>query len=469
MHSMSKILLFLLSQVLVCSFVQASLNDQIEKSLRPLGDWKGHTTILIAETPEKILFQNQETKALIPASVTKVTTAAAVFKHFPPGTKLKTQILAKANIEENKLKGDLYLKGGGDPGFVSETMWFLVNHFYRTGIQVIEGDVIVDDSLFDTLRFDPSLQKERVDRAYDAPTSAMSFNWNSVNVFVRPGTKAGEPAHVFLDPENEYTSLKSHVETGKSGASTQVSVDREESKNGDLLVVRGKIALDSKEVTVFKNITKPDMWSGAQLKSFLLQRGIQVKGNVKVGKTPESARVLAEAESKPVEQMIADMDKFSNNFVAEMLTKNLGALSSSNGSINKGMELVNAYMQSLEIPSKEYELKNPSGLTRENKLSARALWKVLWDLRSQLLYEPEFLSSLPIAGIDGTLKKRMKGTAAERWVRAKTGSLTGVVSMAGYAGRKDGRVIPFVLIYNGSADEGVVRSSFDNVMQALVQ
>ena len=248
-----------------------------------------------------------------------------------------------------------------------------------------------------------------------------------------------------------------------------MTVDREETKNGDLLIVRGKIALDSKEVTVFKNITKPDLWAGAQLKSFLLQRGIRVKGSVKTGKTPDSARVLAEAESKPVEQMIADMDKFSHNFVAEMLTKNLSAITSSSGSIAKGMELINSYMQGLGISSNEYELKNPSGLTRENKLSAHALWKVLWDLRSQLLYEPEFLSSLPIAGIDGTLKRRMKGTAAERWVRAKTGSLTGIVSMAGYAGRKDGRVIPFVLIYNGSADEGVVRSSFDNVMQALVQ
>lgn len=447
----------------------ASSSEQIEKALKPLGDWKGHTTILIAETPEKVVFQNQEMKVLIPASVTKIATAAAVLKHFPPGTKLKTQLWATAPIEGEALKGSLYLKGAGDPGFVSETMWFLVNHFVRTGVKTIEGDIVVDDTMFDDLRFDPSRQKERVDRAYDAPTSAMSFNWNSVNVFVRPGAKAGDPARVYLDPENGYTELKAKVETGKAGSSSNITVDRDETKAGDVLIVRGKIAADGSEVTVFKNITKPDLWAGANLKSFLAQRGIKVTGAVKSAKVPNGARLVGEADSKPVEQMIADMDKFSNNYVAEMLTKNLGSLKAQPGTIANGMSLIREHMKSLGIPENEYVLLNPSGLTRDNRLSARALWKVLWDLKSQLLYEPEFLTSLPIAGIDGTLKKRMRGTPAERWVRAKTGFLTGVVSLAGYAGRRDGRVIPFVLIYNGSADEGKVRSAFDEVMQVLVQ
>ncbi len=446
----------------------ASVSDEIEKALHPIGDWKSNTTIVIAEEPSKPLFENQPSKPMIPASVTKIITAATVMKHFPPGTKMHTQFLSEGKIEGSTLKGDLYLKGGGDPGFVSESMWFLVNQFLRTGVRKIEGNLIVDDSFFDTLRFDPSRQKERVDRAYDAPTSAMSFNWNSVNVHVRPGVKAGDPAVVFLDPENSYTQLKANVKTTGSGESS-INVDRDETKTGDLVIVNGKIPLGAKEVTVFKNITKPDLWSGAQAKSFLAQRGIEVTGVVKTATAPREARVLADAESKPVEQMLVDMNKFSNNYVAEMLTKNLGVIRGSPGSIVKGMELINEYMKGLGIEEKEAKLENPSGLTRNNRLSARALWKVLWDLKSQLLYQPEFMTSLPIAGIDGTLKKRMKGTPAERWVRGKTGFITGVVALAGYAGRPDGRVISFVLIYNGSADEGKVRSSFDHVMQALVK
>ena len=152
-----------------------------------------------------------------------------------------------------------------------------------------------------------------------------------------------------------------------------------------------------------------------------------------------------------------------------MLTKNLGTLRATPGTIAGGMEVINEYMKGLGLAQDQYKLQNPSGLTRENRLSAQALWKVLWDMRSQLLYEPEYLASLPIAGVDGTLKKRMKGTPAEGWVRAKTGFLTGVVALAGYAGRTDGRVIPFVFIYNGPDDENKVRSAFDHAVEALVQ
>lgn len=464
-----RFLFFCAALFLFSSHSRADLTKEVEKALAPLGEWRTRTTILIAESPEKTLFENQKNKPLIPASVTKVVTASAVLRHFPPGTRMKTELLSSAPVEGGVLKGDLYLKGGGDSGFVSETMWFLVNHFLRNGIRRIEGQIVVDDSLFDRLRFDPSRQKERVDRAYDAPTSAMSFNWNSINVFVRPGAKAGEPARVYLDPENEYTSLKGEVVTVKAGSPSGVTVDRQESKGGDVLTVRGKIAVDSKEIVVFKNITKPELWSGAQLKSFLAQRGVAVSGGVKSGETPRGAKLLAEVESKPIEQMIADLNKFSNNYVAEMLTKSLGLIRSNPGSIEKGMEIINEYMKALGVPDAEYALQNPSGLTRDNRLSAQALWKVLWDVKSQILYEPEFLTSLPIAGVDGTLKRRMKGTPAERWVRAKTGLLTGVVSLAGYAGRPDGRVIPFVLIYNGSAEEWKVRQVFDEIMQVLVK
>lgn len=432
----------------------------IEKALRPIGDWKSTTTIYIAENPETVLFQNQASKDLIPASITKVITAGAVLKHFPPGTKFKTQILAEGN--------NLFLKGGGDPGFVSETLWFLVNHYIRNGVKTVEGDIVVDDTLFDSLRFDPSRQKTRVDRAYDAPTSAMSFNWNSVNVFVRPGSKVGEPGRVFLDPENEYTSLRASVQT-VAGAGNDLLVDRDETKSGDVLIVKGKIGVNSNEVVVFKNITKPDLWAGAQLKAFLKQRGVEVKGKIRTGVVPASAKVVAEVESKPIEQMVADMNKFSNNYVAEMLTKNLGVLQGTPGTISKGIETMRAYLKDLGVSPDEARILNPSGLTRDNRLSARALWKVLWDLDSQLAYQPEFFASLPIAGVDGTLKRRMKGSPAERWVRAKTGYLDGVVSLAGYAGRKDGRVVTFVLIYNGSADEARVRNAFDDVMKVLVK
>lgn len=418
----------------------------------------------------KVLLDSEGKKIMIPASISKVATASAVLAHFPPGFKFKTQLLATAEPKNEILKGNLYLKGGGDPSFVSENMWFLVNAFLRAKIKKIEGDIIVDDSLFDKVRYDESRQKERVDRAYDAPTGAMSFNWNSVNIFVRPNGK-GNGADVFIDPENEYIRLVNKAKT-VSGSDNKLLADRQEDKkfDGDVIHVGGSIGQGLKEVVVFKNITQPDLWAGHNLKSFLTQRGIQITGTVKNGVTPEKADVVAESESKAIEQVVADMNKFSNNYVAEMLTKNLGAVKKTKGaSLADGMLVINEHMQSLGVPADQYKLDSPSGLTRENKMSAFAMWKVLQHLRDDFRVQPEFLTSLPIAGVDGTLKKRMKNSKAERWVRAKTGFLTNVVALAGYAGLEDGRVVTFTFMYNGSTDETKIRAFFDNLLIYLVK
>ncbi len=419
---------------------------------------------------QEIIFDLNSKKKMIPASISKVATASAVLEYFPPGYKFKTQLVSSGTTQDKVLKGDLYLKGGGDPSFVSENMWFLVNHFKRNEIQKIEGDVVVDDSLFDLKRYDSSRQPERVDRAYDAPVGAMSFNWNSINIFVRPAEKAGEPAAVFLDPENDYVRLVNKTVTTGSGENSVVA-SRVEDKNfgGDVIHVSGKIAKGSKEVVIFKNITQPDIWSGYNLKSFLAQRGITVTGKVRAGKAPLNSSVMAEAESKGIEGSLADMNKFSNNYVAEMLTKDLGTLKGGQGTLEAGMAMINEHLKKLGLPEDQYYFQNPSGFTRDNRISAFGMWKIMSHLRNDFKVQPEFLTSLPIAGIDGTLKKRMKNSPAERWVRAKTGFLTDVVSLTGYAGRSDGRVFTFTFIFNGTKDEGSVRNFYDQMLIALTK
>lgn len=417
--------------------------------------------VVVGEGAGKTYLSVNPNRLMIPASITKLATAASFLKHYPPGTRFKTQILSSGTISKTVLKGPIVLKGAGDPGFVSETMWFLVNAFIRSGIKVIDGDIWVDDQLFDDLRFDPSRQKARVDRAYDAPTGAMSFNWNSVNVFVRPGAKAGDPARVWLDPENEYTRLAGSVKTG--GKDTNVNIDRDaDSKSGtDVIQVSGQIPVGAAEYVQFKNINQPDLWAGHNLKSFLSQRGITVTGTVKTGQTPAGAQILAEAESKPVEELVTDMNKFSNNYVAEMLAKHLGLLKQSPGRIESGMKVIEEDLAEMGITKNQMKLSNPSGLNRDNETTAMAMWKLLMGIESNFMIYPEFVTSLPISGIDGTLKRRMNGGLAERQVRAKTGLLNGVVALAGYAGQKSGKAVPFVFIYNGNADGSVVRSVVD--------
>lgn len=451
-----------------------AMKDRLEKILKSSRLKRDELGIVVAghrNGGENILWSVREHESMMPASLTKIITAAAVLDGLGPSRKLETKLFATGPVENGELKGDLILQGGGDPGFVSESMWFLVNEFTRTGVKRIQGDIIVDDSRFDRVRTDASRQDERVDRAYDAPVGAMSFNWNSVNVYVRPGRKAGDRASVVLDPESAYVKLSGEVKTAAADGKSGVLVSRETRKGGDVIIVGGKIPVGAKEFVAYKNISSPELWSGHNLAGFLGQRGITVSGEIKAGPTPGGAIQVARAESKPVALMVQDMMKFSNNFVAEMLVKMLGAEKKGTpATLGSGMEFVRKYLVGLGLPEKNWKIVNPSGLSRENRISAADLHKVLIHVREHFAIFPEALAAFPVAGVDGTLKSRMKGTAAEGRVRAKTGLLTGVAGLGGYAGRADGTQLSFVFIFNGRPTYSEdARALFDRLAAELVQ
>lgn len=412
-----------------------------------------HVSLEIKVDDDDYLTLNQNEKK-IPASVSKLLTSYAVLNRFPLGSKFLTRVYYDKN--------NIYLKGGGDPSFVSENMWYLVNELLRHNIKTVQGDIIVDDSLFDKVRFDESREDKRVDRAYDSPVGAMSFNWNAVNVFVKP-TKTGEKAQAVIDPENDFYVLRNNTMTvsGTPKKELVVSISNTERT----ISVSGEVMAKSPEKAVFKSVNDPEIWSGVNFKAFLKQRGIQVLGQVKSGKVPDQADLLTSIESKNLSYILSDMNKFSNNFVAEMLTKNLASLDhGANASLKQGVQVIRSELNKIGLTAKDFELENPSGFTRNNKLTAHALNIVLMEMKNNFSMFPTVLESLPIAGIDGTLKRRMKDTAGQGFVRAKTGYLNGVVSLAGYAGRRDGSILTFSFLYNGPRDEALVREAFDQIL-----
>lgn len=444
------------------------LPERLQKVLKAYSVPRNHlglAVIDLSKTPHPLEFGLNEKEQMTPASITKILTAAAVLQKLGPSFKFQTTLWSAGAVKNGVLNGDLILKGGGDPGFVSETMWFLVNELVRTGIKKIEGNVIVDDTDFDAIRTDPSRDPERVDRAYDAPVGAMSFNWNSINIFVRP-TQIGEAPNVHLDPIGNGFSVVNKAKTvNKAGTSIDIS------RNGDKIHVSGTIGVGQDEKVTYKNIDDPAEWSGQNLIFFLGQRGITVSGKLRMGKKAEGAKLLAKADSKPVSNSVTDMMKFSNNFVAEMLTKNLAAQAGVVPStIEGGMRIIRAHLLEMGIDEKNFNLVNPSGLSRRNKMRPVDLAQVLTKSYENFPTSAEFLTALPLAGIDGTLKSRMKNPAAIGWVRAKTGLLNGVVGLAGFAGRKDGSVRAFAFIFNGKAEQGdLVRRLFDQLATELVQ
>ncbi|HXG28085.1 MAG TPA: D-alanyl-D-alanine carboxypeptidase/D-alanyl-D-alanine-endopeptidase [Nevskiales bacterium] len=418
----------------------------------------------------KVLLSLNPNKALIPASVTKLVTAAAALREFPPGTRFETRLLANGEQNDRILNGDLVLKGGGDPSFKPATLAELVARMARSGIREVRGDILVDDSYFDSVRIDASRSDtERVDKAYDAPVGAMSFNWNTVAVYVRPAEHAGQPARVVVEPASDYIRIRGEVKTGVGRGRPRVGVRRiaDPSHPGDTIEVNGYIGQQVEEVMAYKNITQPDLWSGENLKQELKRQGIGVSGRVRRGTAAFGARTLASVQGDTVQEIIVEMNKASNNFVAEMLAKNLSAHSQPPGNLERGMATIREYMRSLGLSELEYTLVNPSGLTRDNKLSARALVRVLQDMGGNFQYAPEFMASLPIAGVDGTLRRRLRNTPAERFVRAKTGYVDDVITLAGYAGHRNGRIVTFAFLYNGKAAPYLVRKLYDDLCEEL--
>jgi len=382
--------------------------------------------------------------------------------------KFHTQLHVDGEQTGNILKGNLILKGGGDPAFVSERMWMLVNDFTRSGIKKITGNIVVDDTYFDSDKFDEGREPQRNDRAYDAPVSALSFNWNSTNIYIRAGRKEGEKAQVTIDPENDYITLVNTVKTSKGVTSVEAS--RSTSGGKDVITVSGSIAQGAAEKVIYKNISNPALYAGSNLKRFLKERGIDVEGSVVLGKLSAKAELITDQPSFPLSKLVSDVNKFSNNFVAEMLAKGLGAqVTGKQGRMEDGLEQVRNFISTeLNLKRTDFVLANVSGFSRKNSFTALQFIDLLSWVQQQFRIYPELVQSLPSAGVDGTLERRMKGQA-ERWVRAKTGLLTGVVALSGYAGRSSNGVLQFAFMYNGKADGSHVRNTFDNMAASLVK
>lgn len=456
---------------------KSNLSERLKKAVDSSGFKGGEVGIWVGSTGSQGLetyFEQNGEKGYIPASISKLVTLGAVLHELHPGFKFRTEAFydSKSKIEQGVLNGPVYLKGGGDPSFVSENMWALINEISRSGVTSIEGDIVVDDSRFDEIRFGVDRQDERVDRAYDAPVGAMSMNWNSVNVYARPGDKVGEPLKVFADVMTPYLKVVNNSRTAASGKGKTLSVERKSEKGfaGDVIVVSGALALDQPEAVVYKSISTPDTWAGLNMVEFLRQRGIAVKGKVRTGTTPANAKSLGFVEPHTLAQVVADMAKWSNNYVAEMLVKNISAESGEQpATMPTGMKIVRKYLESSGVKPGEYEFINAAGFTRKNRLSPSQFGRYLEFVRSDFTIFPEFLTALPIAGVDGTLRKRMVNSPAERWVRAKTGLLNGVVALSGFAGRPNGQTATFVFIYNGGGREDKARAFFDKLAGVIVE
>ena len=415
-----------------------------------------------------LVLQKNPELLLNPASNAKLATAATALMRLGPGYRFETDYAALGDIEDGKLKGRLYISGRGDPSITTERLLFVVHKLKMLGLKEISAGIVVDDSFFDEQREALGWEQETSDHAFAAPVGALSLNYNAVAVDIYPGEQVGKEARYLVDPPSKYIIVDSHVVTSRG--SGRVYMRSRQRGNKTRIRLRGRVNINEEPFRLYRRVSDPGLHFGAALAGLLEQAGIKVRGRVRHGLMPSRAQILVTDYSESLALVVNRMNKYSNNIIAESLVKTLGAeFYGAPGSFANGHRVVEDFLQNdVGWQAKSYVYENGSGLNDVDRFSAQQIAELLAYMRWQAKAGPEFVASLSVAGRQGTLRSRFLGTRAAGRLRAKTGTLTGVSALSGYATTAAGEPLVFSMIMNGYA--GSVRPIWevqDMIAEAL--
>lgn len=418
----------------------------------------------------RVLFNHNAERPLKPASNMKVITSAAALSALRPEYVFNTVFMASARpAADGVVRGDLYIKGYGSPGLVGEQWWLMAREIRARGITRVEGDLVGDDTWFDSRDRPEGWPSANEDAFYNAPVSALSADFNAITIVVRP-TNEGAAPEVFLTPFSSFFKVVNHAVT--RGARSNLRVGRLFSEGQNTIVVEGNISSRSAPSVSYRSVEQPTLYALAAFREAAAKEGITIKGITRRGTAPEGGVRIYEHESRPLSELVRTMNKMSNNYMAESFLKTLGAESAGPpGTTEKGAAAVMSFLQKLGADTTGLRINDGSGLSHEDRLTASSLAAVLLDMYRDFESYPEFMASLPIGGVDGTLDRRMVGGPAQRRIRAKTGHLNGVSSLSGYAFTQQGKVLAFSILVNagGGQDVWKVRRGIDRLCSAMVE
>ncbi|MBN2564872.1 MAG: D-alanyl-D-alanine carboxypeptidase/D-alanyl-D-alanine-endopeptidase [Candidatus Eisenbacteria bacterium] len=397
----------------------------------------------------EVLYERNPDLPMIPASNMKAVTGAAALHVLGPDFAFETVVATDRDARGPTLGGNLYVSGSGDPSLVSEELWKLVEEIRVLGIRRVEGDLVLDAGRFDA-RTTTSAEVGDGDRAYHARIGALSLNFNAIAVYVSPGERPGEPALVRVSPGTSFVDVRNRAKTGRQGGRSELSVRRTFENARNVITVEGSVPSGSGTTVHYRNLDDVPGYFGTVLREFLAAAGIEIGGEVVGGSLPDGTRVLVTHRSKPLALIVRDLNKYSNNFVAEQLLKALGAeIAGPPGTTAAGTAALRAYLSDSGADSVSYRVVDGSGFSRNNRLSPRDLVLVMKRGLSDFSMSYEYAASLSVSGTDGTLKDRMGYPGLMSEVRAKTGLLDGVTAISGIVNTASGEQVLFSIIVNG--------------------
>lgn len=410
---------------------------------------------------DKTLYSFNEKKPLCPASTTKLVLSSYLLSEFGSDHRIETKFFYTGKREGGRVNGNLIVLGGGDPLLVTESLFDIAVKIKALGFKSFSGNLVIDTGLFDNSRRDLSRKSGTnvTSHAYDAGISAFGVNFNTVAINISPGSTTGANARVSFDPiKRAGVILNNKLITSEDRRARYVTTRRKLKGNArtSIVDVEGKIYKGSDLKTVYRSSAYPVLRSGELLVALFSLLGIKIEGEVIEGPLDEKrSKLIYTHKSKPLSEIVKSLNIYSNNYIADTLMKHIAANKGKRGSLDSGVELLSSYLESLLVKS-EFTLKNGSGFTSENKLSANLLTKVLNQMYKDDEAFFDFVVSLPVSGKTGTLEERFISDKSPKslvgLVRAKTGTLSkpvSVSSLAGYVKHKKHGLLSFAIIQNG--------------------
>lgn len=417
------------------------------------------------DTGDVVLSWN-EAEPRNPASVEKMLTTLVALDTLGPVYTWKTDVHFLGEVTDGVLDGDLLLTGHGDPYMVTERFWQLSRRIRQSGISSISGDLLIDDSFFDVGNYDPAAFDREPLRAYNVAPNAMLTNFKVVRYYFEPDA-AFSRVKVRLDPPIENLQIVNQLRVANGSCrGYQRGITITPNEDVSRITFSGRFPGGCEIYSMSRTALSHNQFTYGLFKSLWQESGGRIAGEWKNSVTPEDLEPAFSFESLPLSDIITKVNKHSNNVMARQLLYTLGAEAyGPPGTEAGGRKFVREWLAGKGMDFAELRLDNGAGLSRESRMTARHLADLLrYAYHSP--YMPEYLSSLSLSGVDGTLSRRFRNGVLTGMAHMKTGSLDHVSSIAGYFQARSGNRYIVVTFHNQT---DIHRGPGEEVQEALLR
>ena len=414
-----------------------------------------HVVVMEANGSQKTsaLLSHQATTSINPASLSKLATTVAALDLLGPTFVWRTPLYIDGPVRDGVLQGNVYIRGSGDPRLVVERVWLLMRRLQGLGIQKIQGDIVLDRSAFDLPERNPASFDGEPLRPYNAAPDALLVNFKSL-VFQFVPDRAANVVRIHIEPPLAGVQFPTTVPLSNADCSDYRSSLRADWADPLRIRFAGSFPATCGEKIWPVAYAVPQQFAARAIAGMWQQVGGQLVGQVRDGVVPANLQPVFSVESPALSEVIRDINKFSNNVMAQQLFLTLSLQARGTGTWDTSREAMQAWWRD-RIGGEVPVFDNGSGLSREERISALGLARLLqfvWGSPTM----SELMSSLPVSGLDGTLKRSKSQSVAH----LKTGSLRDVAGIAGYVDAANGKRLILVAVLN-HANAQAARSALE--------